>query len=149
MLNAVTSAEEQPGEAGLSEIELVRTGYERWNAGDISGLVELFSPEIEYCNSPEWPGQQVYRGADTVARFLTDEVRETINLTPVEITGIRVVDSEILVELQVRTQGALSGLDLSDGPLFHLAKVRDGQISRVRVFLTEDQAVEAAGGRAP
>ena len=61
-----------------------------------------------------------------------------------EVVRIRVVESEILVELQVRTQGALSGLDFSDGPLFHLAQVRDGRISRVRVFLDEDQAVEAA-----
>jgi ketosteroid isomerase-like protein len=148
MLDGVTSAEEQPGEAGVPDIELVRSGYERWNAGDISGLVELFSPEIEYCNSPEWPGQQVYRGADTVARFLTEEVRETINLTPVEVVGTKMVESEILVELQVRTQGALSGLDVSDGPLFHLAKVDGGRISRVRVFLEEDQAVAAARGKA-
>ena len=138
------SAEDHNGQAASSDVEVVRSGYERWNAGDISGLIELFSPDIEYCNSPEWPGQQVYRGADNVARFLTEEVREVISLTPVEVVDTRVVDSEILVELRVRTQGALSGLDLSDGPLFHLAKVRGGRIARVRVFLDEKQAVEAA-----
>lgn len=138
------SGEERSERSATADVEIVRSGYERWNAGDISGLADLFTADIEYRNSPEWPGQRVYRGADTVTRFLEQEVSEVIALRPVEVVRTRVVDSEILVELQVRTQGLLSGLDLNDGPLFHLAKVQGGRISRVRVFLEEGQAVAAA-----
>jgi ketosteroid isomerase-like protein len=138
------SAKEPSEEAIPPDVELVHSGYERWNEGDISGLLDIFAPDIEYQNAPEWPGQRVYRGADTVTRFLKEEVVEIIALRPVEIVSTRVVESEILVELTVRTKGAMSGLDLNDGPLFHLAKVRDGRISRVRVYMDEEQAVAAA-----
>ena len=140
------SGEEPSDSVSTADVELVHSGYERWNAGDISGLLDIFSADIEYQNAPEWPGQRVYRGADTVTRFLKEEVVEVIALRPVEIISTRVVGAEVLVELTVRTKGAMSGLDLNDGPLFHLAKVRDGRISRVRVYMDGAQAVEAAGG---
>jgi ketosteroid isomerase-like protein len=126
------------------DIETVRAGYARWNSGDTTALVELFTEDIEYQNSPEWPGQRVYHGADAVMRFLQDEVAEFIALRPVEIVRTDVIESEILIELRARTHGRLSGLDLDDGALFHLARMRDGRVSRVRVYLDRQEATRAA-----
>jgi ketosteroid isomerase-like protein len=124
-------------------VEAVRAGYARWNAGDTAALAELFTEDIQYQNSPEWPGQRVYRGADAVIRFL-EEVAEIIALNPVDIVSADVIESEILIELRARTHGQLSGLDLDDGALFHVAQMRDGQVARVRVYLDRDQAKRAA-----
>jgi ketosteroid isomerase-like protein len=128
---------------GQRDVEIVRAGYERWNSGDTAGLAELFTDDIEYQNSPEWPGQRVYHGADAVIRFLQDEVAAIIALRPVEIVRTDVIETEILIELRARTQGALSGLDLDDGALFHVARMRDGRVSRVRVYLDRQEARRA------
>ena len=129
---------------GQRDVEIVRAGYERWNSGDNAGLAELFTDDIEYQNSPEWPGQRVYHGADAVVRFLQDEVAEIIALRPVEIVGTELIGTEIVIELRARTHGTMSGLDLDDGALFHVARMRDGRVSRVRVYLDRQEAKQAA-----
>jgi ketosteroid isomerase-like protein len=127
------------------EVELVRAGYELWNTGDVAGLAELcFSDDIEYQNSPEWPGQRTYRGSDTVARFLQEEVADVIGLEGIEIDRMEVFGDEILIAMRARTHGFQSGIDFGAVPVFHVARIRDGRVSRVRVFLDEGQAVEAA-----
>jgi ketosteroid isomerase-like protein len=137
----------QPDRAPVAEsdVELVRDGYELWNAGDVAGLAELcFSDDIEYRNSPEWPGQRVYRGSETVVRFLTEEVAEIIGLEGVTIDSMDVFGDEILIALRAQTHGFESGIDFGEVPLFHVARMRDGKVSRVRVYLDEDQALNAA-----
>lgn len=137
----------QPDRAPVAEsdVELVRDGYELWNAGDVAGLAELcFSDDIEYRNSPEWPGQRVYRGSATVVRFLTEEVAEIIGLEGVTIDSMDVFGDEILIALRAQTHGFESGIDFGEVPLFHVARMRDGKVSRVRVYLDEDQALKAA-----
>lgn len=129
---------------GTRDVETVRAGYARWNSGDTAALVELFTEDIEYQNSPEWPGQHVYYGANAVIRFLQEEVAEIIALSPVEIVRTDVIGSEILIELRARTHGRLSGLDLDDGALFHVARMRDGRVARVRVYLDRREATRAA-----
>jgi ketosteroid isomerase-like protein len=146
---------ERAGEAGGGsvthrELELVRTGYELWNKGDVSGLAALcFSDDIEYRNSPEWPGQRVYRGSDAVARFLTEEVAEIIGLEGVRIESMDVFGDEIVLALRAQTHGFESGIDFGEVPVFHVARIRAGRVSRVRVYLDESQALEAARTGAP
>jgi ketosteroid isomerase-like protein len=127
------------------EVELVRAGYELWNTGDVAGLAELcFSDDIEYQNSPEWPGQRVYRGSDAVARFLKEEVADVIGLEGIEIDRMDVLGDEILIAMRARTRGFQSGIDFGAVPVFHVARIEEGKVSRVRVYLDESQAIEAA-----
>jgi ketosteroid isomerase-like protein len=129
---------------GRRDLDAVRAGYARWNAGDTGALLELFTDDIEYQNAPEWPGQRVYHGADEVMRFLCDEVREIIALRPVEVVRTDIVEGEILIELRAHTHGSLSGLDLDSPSLFHVARMRDGRVCRVRVYLDRNEATRAA-----
>jgi ketosteroid isomerase-like protein len=129
---------------GTRDVETVRDGYTRWNSGDMAALAELFTEDIEYQNSPEWPGQRVYHGADAVIRFLRDEVAEIIALRPVEVVRTDVIENEILIELRARTHGRMSGLDFDDASLFHVARMHNGRVSRVRVYLDRQEATRAA-----
>jgi ketosteroid isomerase-like protein len=126
------------------DVDTVRAGYARWNSGDMAALAELFTEDIEYHNSPEWPGQRTYHGADAVIQFLRDEVAEIIALRPVEVVRTEVIEDEIVIELRARTHGRLSGLDLDDESLFHVAQMRNGRVSRVRVYLGREEATRAA-----
>jgi ketosteroid isomerase-like protein len=79
-----------------------------------------------------------------VIRFLRDEVAEIIALRPVEVVRTDVIEDEILIELRARTHGRLSGVDLDDASLFHVARMRNGRVSRVRVYLDRQAATRAA-----
>jgi ketosteroid isomerase-like protein len=132
------------GRVQAADVETVRAGYERWNNGDLSGLSELFAEDIVYQTAPEWPGQQVYSGVSAVTSFLENEVAPTIGLRPVSVVGIRPIGNEVLIELSVTTRGFLSGLEMEDMTLYHLAEVDGGKVRRVRVYLDHDQALHAA-----
>ena len=53
-------------------VELARKAWERWIAGDVDGLFELFHPDITWDTTTfdGWPEAQVYRGQGEVRRFL-------------------------------------------------------------------------------
>jgi ketosteroid isomerase-like protein len=140
----VTAESTEPGKVTQEDVETVRTGYERWNNGDLSGLGELFTEDIVYQNAPAWPGQRVYHGVEAVTSFLRDEVARIIALRPVTVVGTEVIGDEILIELQARTRGTISGLEMDNLTLFHLAKMENGRVSRVRVYLTAAEALKAA-----
>jgi ketosteroid isomerase-like protein len=47
-------------------VEIIRRGYERFNAGDIDGFLELCSPNFEFRDLPALPGSGVFVGHDAV-----------------------------------------------------------------------------------
>ena len=123
---------------------MVRAGYEMWNAGDVEGMAALcLSDDLEWHNSPEWPGQRVYNGSSRVARFLKEDVADIIELGDIEIEAMDVYGDEIVITLQARTRGAQSDLDIGKIRLFHVARLEAGKVNRVRVYLEERQALEA------
>jgi len=125
-------------------LDMVRGGYDLWNAGDIEAVSRMWSDDFEWHNDPSWPGQQVYYGRDTVVRFLRDEVVNVIDLGEIEVDRIEVVGDELVICMIARTRGHESELDIGKVPIFHVAKVRGREIVRVRAFLDESQAMAAA-----
>jgi len=126
------------------DLELVLAGYERWNSGDNAGLADLFTEDIVYEAASIWPGQRLYEGVEAVMSFLENEVAEVIELRPVTIVSTEVIGDEILIELQAHTHGRMSGLEMDHLTLFHLARVEAGRVSRVRVYMTAAEAMNAA-----
>lgn len=130
-------------------IAFIRQGYALWNEEDLDALAEqVFSEDIRWQNPPDWPGQSVYRGRPEVVRFLRDEVAAVIELGDIEIKDIEAIGDEYLIHVLARTRGQESRLDIGKVPIFHLARVRDGRVNRVRAFLDEGQASAAARGEA-
>jgi ketosteroid isomerase-like protein len=127
------------------ELDLVRRGYELWNVGDFEGVAELcFADDIEWHNSPEWPGTRTYRGQGDVIAFLEEEVANVIELGDIEIEGLDVYGDEVLIRMLAHTRGAGSEVDIGKIPIFHLAQIRDGRVARVRVYLDHGEALAAA-----
>jgi ketosteroid isomerase-like protein len=124
----------------------MRTGYALWNDGDIDGMAEqCFAEDVEFYPAPEWPGPHVYRGAAAVAAFLRDEVAAIIGLSEIEIERETVVGDEVVFALRTKVAGEQSGLHF-EVPVFHVAKVEDGRVTRIRAFLDEGKAMRVAGG---
>jgi ketosteroid isomerase-like protein len=136
-----------PGTRQAPEDELlafVRRGYELWNAGDLATVSQMWSDDFEFHTAPEWPGQRVYRGREEAVRFLSEEVANVIELGDIEIGRIERVGDELVICMAAHTRGHDSNLDIGKVPIFHVARVRDGQVVRVRAFLEEHQAIAAA-----
>jgi ketosteroid isomerase-like protein len=125
-------------------LDMVRGGYELWNAGDVEAVSRMWSDDFEWHNDPSWPGQQVYYGRDTVVRFLKDEVVNVIDLGEIEVDRIEVFGDELVICMIARTRGQGSELDIGKVPIFHVAKLRGREVVRVRAFLDEAQAMAAA-----
>ena len=125
-------------------LAFIRNGYELWNAGDLSAVSRMWSDDFEFHTAPEWPGQRVYYGRDAAVRFLTEEVAAVIELGEIEVERIEVIGDEVVICMVARTRGHESNLDIGKVPVFHVARVRDGQVVRVRAYLDEPQAMAAA-----
>jgi ketosteroid isomerase-like protein len=129
------------------ELDLVRRGYELWNVGDFEGVAELcFADDIEWHNSPEWPGTRTYRGQGEVIAFLREEVANIIELGDIEIERLDVYGDEVLIRMLAHTRGAGSELDIGKIPIYHVARMRAGRVARVRVYLDLNEAIAAANG---
>jgi ketosteroid isomerase-like protein len=122
----------------------VRRGYELWNQGDLDAVTEMWSDDVVWQNDPSWPGQTRYHGRQEVAAFLREEVAAVIELGDIEVESIRAFGDELLIKLLARTRGAYSHLDIGKVPIFHLAEVRDGRVTRIRAFFDEARALAAA-----
>ena len=125
-------------------LAFVRSGYALWNKGDVSAVAEMWSDDFEWHNDPSWPGQTVYYGRDSVVRFLEEEVAEIIHLGEIDIDRIEIVGDQLVICLLALTRGGESEVDIGKVPIFHVAKVRDGRVVRVKAFLDEGQAFAAA-----
>ncbi len=125
-------------------LAFVRRGYALWNQGDISAVAAMWSDDFEWHNDPSWPGQTVYYGRDSVVRFLEEEVAEIIHLGEIDIDRIEIVGDQLVICLLALTRGGESEVDIGKVPIFHVAKVRDGRVVRVKAFLDEGQAFAAA-----
>jgi ketosteroid isomerase-like protein len=68
-------------------------------------------------------------------------VAESVGSGSGEIQSVRNADEEILVTLLWQLEARAGEVDL--GQVFHLVRVRDGRIARIRVFLTESEALRA------
>jgi ketosteroid isomerase-like protein len=125
-------------------LAFVRRGYELWNQGDLAAVAEMWSDDLEWHNDPSWPGQQVYFGREAVVRFLMEEVANVIHLDDIDVESIEPVGDELLIRMLARARGDGSNVDIGKVPVFHLARVRDGKVVRVRAFLDEAPALAAA-----
>jgi ketosteroid isomerase-like protein len=127
-------------------LALIRRGYELWNQGDVNAVSRMWSDDFEWHNDPAWPGQRVYYGRDAVVRFLEEEVADIIHLGEIDVERIETVGDELVICMWAHTRGHDSNVDIGKVPIFHVARVRDGKVVRVRAFQDEAQAMAAARG---
>ena len=67
-----------------------------------------------------------------------------IELGDIEIEQLDVYGDEVLIAMLARTRGHESNLDIGKIPVFHVARLRDGKVARIRAFLDREEAVAAA-----
>jgi ketosteroid isomerase-like protein len=125
-----------------ANVELVRTIYERFRAGDNDGALSLCGPEIEVHDRPEIPDPQVYRGHAGVLSSLrvSRAAFKGLDIVPEEFVD---AGDQVIVVFRFRGEGRESGVSI-DERLAHLWTIRDEQAVRMEVFSGRDEALRVA-----
>ena len=125
-------------------VEIVRKSFDAIGRGDIDSLLDLYDPDIEFA---PLTGTRVetggYRGHQGVRRYFeeADEVWDEVRPVAGQITA---TGDEVVVFGHCSIRGKASEIE-TDSPCSWVITVRDGKITRHRVFRTNSEALEAAG----
>jgi ketosteroid isomerase-like protein len=123
--------------------DLIRRGYEAWNAGDRSWVLEHLAPDVEWITAPDDPDYARYRGHDEVIAYW-DQWRSAVGQLEFEILELIEAPPQVLVITRRSGTGAHSGLAVSD----EVCQVFtfDGDVCvKVQEFYDRAAAIRAAG----
>jgi uncharacterized protein len=128
-----------------SNVELIRTVYELFQAGDQDGALALLDPAVEVHDRPEIPDPQVYRGHEGVLASLqvSQDTFDQLSLVPEEYVD---TGNQVVVVFRFQGVGRGSGIEV-DEQLAHRWSIRDGKGVRMDVHSSREQALRAAGVR--
>jgi ketosteroid isomerase-like protein len=121
-------------------VRLVRLAYETWNERGPAAIAPMLAKDVELHDAPQLPDAQVWRGREPVVGRLR-AVAEAVGGGSVEFQDIRSTGQEVLVVMLWQFDRPSDDVQL--GQVFHLVQVRAGKIVRIRVFLTEAEALGA------
>jgi len=124
-------------------VDLVRRYYAAWNAGGLDAARAFWSDDVEWQDAPEMPDGGTFRGAEAVATHF-DDLNEVLGTMEVEVGRVSPAGDEVFVVLHVHLDAQRGGLNL-DGPIFESVRIEGGKVCRIRLFLDERAALQAAG----
>jgi len=94
-------------------VELVKRGYEAWNTGDRSWVLEHMSEDVEWVTPPEDPDPGTYRGYEGVEQFWS-QWRAAVGQLEFKIEEIADEGDHVIVTARRSGRGEHSGLAVSD-----------------------------------
>ena len=129
------------------DVEIVRRSFELWLGGDVEGWLETLDPEIEWDISghplPDVPNRG--RGREAFVTDVMGTYMSGWNDYSAEVKEASEADGHVLVVIHETASMRETGVAL-DRDLVQLWTVRDGRGSLLRVFQSEEDALEAASG---
>ncbi len=123
--------------AGVStNVDLALRAYAAFNAEDWATLQELFAPDLELHRGG---GMGTLHGSDTVLGFAQPDAFAWQRLEP---QGEFLEHGDkVLIALLGRVRGKGREIEVEQ-PVFHVATVREGRISRIAVHFDRSEALE-------
>jgi ketosteroid isomerase-like protein len=126
-------------------VEIVRNAFAAFERGDIDGLLRLCDEEIVITQPPDLPGvspeQRGHRGVLEALAIWPEQWDEyRIELLRVDAAP----GGKVFVAQRSSGRGKQSGVEVNMDFSF-VFTVHEGKISEWRLFMQEEQAVEAAG----
>jgi ketosteroid isomerase-like protein len=123
-------------------VEIVRRTYEAFDRGEV--YLDIWDPEAEF--RPAMAGAvegKVYRGHSELRHYL-DELFESFTEVRVDKPEFKDLGDRVLVLYQLRVEGRDSDMTI-DQPGGAVYELRDGKIVWASSFLSQAEALEAAG----
>ena len=124
-------------------VEIVRGAAEAFNRRDLDHWIEFFDPEIEYHDTPGFPGGGVHRGLEAFRRH-AESYLSAWSDARVKLDA-RPVGQQVAGRIRYTGAGRATGIEVETPEVGALYDFRAGRIRRVRQFATYAEALEAAG----
>src|SRR5262245_39267298 len=123
-------------------MEVVRAGFDTWNAGDMDAYRELLDPEVSWRPLEGWPEPGPYVGRDAVMRQL-EQLRETWDAETLEpVDDFIDAADRVVVKVIWRGVGHGPGLNLEGTAVY---TVRNGRITAIEFFRDHVEALNTLG----
>jgi ketosteroid isomerase-like protein len=124
-------------------VDLVRSGYDRFNAGEREPPLELWHVDAEYVSDRRDPDPATYHGVGAIAGVFNSWVEAYPDLR-VEPLEIRESDNHVFVWARFLGHGAGSGVAI-DMERAQVWTMEDAKIRRVEEHFDRAEALEALG----
>ena len=126
-------------------VEIVRRGFEAYNAGDLGSLREVYDPGVVWHHLEGWPEPGPSVGQDAVLREVEQLRGAWQGLDKLEILGDPVdVGDRVVVRVVWRGSGSGPNVAMEFAYLFTLRK---GRVITIQMYWDHAEALEAAGLR--
>jgi ketosteroid isomerase-like protein len=125
-----------------NHLALANQLIDRWNAGDVDGVIELYTDDAVMRSGPDWPEQAAWHGHDGIRRNI-EEWRTAWESSALELDGLESYGNRAVVNGAWNTRGRASGVD-GLMPFVILMELRGGKIASVEWFTDHDAASRAA-----
>jgi ketosteroid isomerase-like protein len=124
-------------------VEIVRSAFDAWNAGDVDSIAALMTPETEFIPLRSQLEGDSYRGPEGMHQFARDaaEEWEFLRIDPDEFHD---VGDRVLMLGHFDGRGRASGMDVRF-PVGWVAQLRDRKIVHLRTYSDPQEALEAVG----
>ena len=130
----------------VTPLEIVHQVAERWNAGDIEGMLALYSEDIVMHTGEHWPESGTVQGK-AAFRESIEEWRSVWQSIELETDHIEAHGNRVVAHGAWRSTGRRSGLE-GRMPIHIVFTVDGGTIARHEWFPDHERAVAAARGAA-
>jgi ketosteroid isomerase-like protein len=124
-------------------VELVRRGYDAWNKGDRSWVLEHMSEDVEWITPPEDPDPATYRGYLGVEEYWA-QWRAAVGQLKFTVEKIVDAGDHVAVTALRSGRGEHSGLEVSDR-VVQVFSFEDDTCVRVSEYYDEAQALRSIG----
>jgi ketosteroid isomerase-like protein len=127
-------------------VEIVFQGRDAMNRQDADAFVALASPDIEWEDAAFWSeSTRMYRGKAELREWFARVVVEPWESVHFEVDEItEAADDRVLVGGLLTTRGKGSDVETQTRG-WNIIWITNGKVTRRRVFLDRDEALEAAG----
>jgi ketosteroid isomerase-like protein len=123
-------------------VEIVRTSFEAWNAGDVDAIRRLYAEDVVIETGITELGR-TFEGDDPIGRWVA-EMQETWAEVHYEAERIFEADDVVVSFYRGIGVGRESGIEVVR-ELTGVYRIRDGKIASERIYVDREEALEAIG----
>jgi ketosteroid isomerase-like protein len=123
-------------------VEILRRAYEAFALDGMDGVAPLLDEKIEWASNPDSPDAEVRHGHQGVRDWFTQRLFEDVRFVPDEIKELP--DGRVLSLGRLAFRAEQSGVAM-DVPFAHAVTIRDGLITRFKMYSDQQQALKAVG----
>lgn len=125
-------------------VQLVKKGYDAWNRGDRTWVLDHMSPEVEWITPEEDPDSGTYRRYEGVEHYWS-QWRAAVGQLNFKIEELIDAGQSVVVVARRQGKGEHSGLEISDR-VIQVFDFEDAICVRVREYYDRSSALGAVRG---